>query len=168
MDEFDICIAGAGVIGLAICKQLSTHPSFAGRSILLLDQENNFGQHTSSRNSEVIHAGIYYPKGSLKANMCLRGKELLYDYCARRGIGHKRCGKLIVATDKEEIDTLTGVKEAAAENGVITVLANDSNVVLPRLFDVANENGVRITAVDIQEANLESVFLHLTGRALRD
>ena len=117
MDEFDICIAGAGVIGLAICKQLSTHPSFAGRSILLLDQENNFGQHTSSRNSEVIHAGIYYQSGSLKSQLCVEGKQLLYEYCLAHQVPHKKIQKLIVAQKYDE-NALSALAQKAEANGV--------------------------------------------------
>ncbi|NQV69163.1 MAG: NAD(P)/FAD-dependent oxidoreductase [Pseudohongiella sp.] len=118
MDKFDICIIGAGVVGLAIARQLSATAEFSKLSILLLEQETSFGQHTSSRNSEVIHAGIYYPTGSLKAKLCLRGKQLLYSHCEKFDIPFKRIGKLIVA-EETEIDQLQALKVKAEENGVL-------------------------------------------------
>ncbi len=124
MDEFDICIAGAGVIGLAICHQLSTHPRFAGRSILLLDQESAFGQHTSSRNSEVIHAGIYYQSNSLKAKLCVEGNKLLYAYCTAHQIPHKKIQKLIVAQQADG-DGLSTLLEKAEANGVFDLQCID-------------------------------------------
>jgi L-2-hydroxyglutarate oxidase LhgO len=116
-DHFDIVIIGAGIIGLAIARQLTLEPCFRSRSILVLDQERGFGQHTSSRNSEVIHAGIYYPTGSLKARLCVRGKALLYDYCQRHAINHRACGKLIVAQPGEE-SKLEALRRQAWANGV--------------------------------------------------
>ena len=94
VDFVDTCIVGGGVIGLAIGKSLS----LLAKDLLVLEQADDFGQGISSRNSEVIHAGIYYPKDSLKARLCVRGKALLYEYCAQRSLQFKRCGKLIVAT----------------------------------------------------------------------
>lgn len=116
-DHFDIVIIGAGIIGLAIARQLTLEPRFRGRSVVVLDQERAFGQHTSSRNSEVIHAGIYYPTASLKARLCVRGKALLYDYCQRHAISHRACGKLIVGQPGEETK-LEGLKRQAEANGV--------------------------------------------------
>lgn len=84
MERVDSVVVGAGVVGLAIARQLAK----AGREVLILEAEASFGTQTSARNSEVIHAGIYYPSGSLKARLCVRGKDLLYAYCAARGIGH--------------------------------------------------------------------------------
>lgn len=110
----DVCIVGAGVVGLAIARELAV----CGKDVLLLEQGPRFGEGISSRNSEVIHAGIYYPTGSLKAELCLRGKALLYEYCGSRSIGHDRIGKLIVATTKDEQKQLEGIKRQAAENGV--------------------------------------------------
>lgn len=97
---FDICIVGAGVVGLALARALSAH--WGKASILVLEQHAGVGQETSSRNSEVIHAGLYYPPGSLKARLCVRGNALLYDFCARHDIPHKRLGKLIVAQSGED------------------------------------------------------------------
>ena len=93
MDRFDICIAGAGVVGLAIAHRLLE--AFPKASIVLTEQESTFGQHTSSRLSEVIHAGIYYPPGSLKARLCVEGKEALYAFCDKYRVPYRRIGKLI-------------------------------------------------------------------------
>ena len=94
MEQVDSVVVGAGVVGLAVARALA----LAGREVLVLEAAEAIGTQTSSRNSEVIHAGIYYPQGSLKARLCVQGRQMLYDYCAERGIGYRRCGKLIVAT----------------------------------------------------------------------
>lgn len=114
MEKVDTVIIGAGVIGLAIARQLAR----PGKSVFVLEQHSNFGEETSSRNSEVIHAGIYYPSGSLKASLCVRGKALLYDYCEQQSIPCGRIGKLIVATAAEEISQLEHIYSQAAANGV--------------------------------------------------
>lgn len=118
MDKFDICIVGAGVVGLAIAHKLSSAKEFKKLSILLLEQETSFGQHTSSRNSEVIHAGIYYPTNSLKAKLCVRGKELLYAHCSEFDLPYKRIGKLIVGQENDQ-SQLQALKVKAEENGVM-------------------------------------------------
>ncbi len=114
MDEFDCVVAGAGVVGLAVARALA----LAGREVLVLDAAEGIGTETSSRNSEVIHAGIYYPAGSLMARCCVEGKQMLYAYCAERGIPHANCGKLIVATDEAEAEKLASIQARAAANGV--------------------------------------------------
>ena len=111
----DICIVGAGVVGLALARELSG--AFPAKEILLLERHDEAGQETSSRNSEVIHAGIYYPPGSLKAVTCIRGRNLLYDYCAQHQIPHKRIGKLLVASEAES-STLENIQRRAQANGV--------------------------------------------------
>ena len=93
----------------------------AGREVIILDAEDAIGTHTSSRNSEVIHAGIYYPKGSLKARACVEGKHRLYEYCASHGVPHRRCGKLIVATSEPQLKELEGIRTKAHANGVTDV-----------------------------------------------
>lgn len=97
---FDVCIIGAGVVGLSLARALSAR--WPRASILVLEQNADVGQETSSRNSEVIHAGLYYPSESLKARLCIRGNQLLYDYCGQHSIPHQRLGKLIVAQAGEE------------------------------------------------------------------
>ncbi|MBV9360025.1 MAG: NAD(P)/FAD-dependent oxidoreductase [Betaproteobacteria bacterium] len=114
MDRVDAVVVGAGVVGLATARELA----MSGREVVILDAEDAIGTHTSSRNSEVIHAGIYYPKGSLKARACVEGKHLLYDYCATHGVPHRRCGKLIVATSEPQLKELEGIRAKAHANGV--------------------------------------------------
>jgi L-2-hydroxyglutarate oxidase LhgO len=118
VDCVDAVVAGAGVVGLAVARALALSPKFAGKELMVLEAANAIGTGTSSRNSEVIHAGIYYPQGSLKALLCVQGRAMLYDYCAERGIGHKRCGKLIVATNEAQVAQLQGIIAKAAANGV--------------------------------------------------
>ena len=114
MDQVDCVVIGAGVVGLAVARALALQ----GREVMVLEAASAIGQGTSSRNSEVIHAGIYYPQGSLKARLSVQGKQMLYDYCAERGIGHSRCGKLIVATHTGQLAQLQGVIDKAVANGV--------------------------------------------------
>ncbi|HVL34186.1 MAG TPA: NAD(P)/FAD-dependent oxidoreductase [Burkholderiales bacterium] len=117
MDELDAVVVGAGVVGLAVARALAR----AGREVVILEAEDAIGCHTSSRNSEVIHAGIYYPRDSLKARACLEGKHRLYEYCAARGVPHRRCGKLIVATDQSQLGELAALQSKAHANGVTDV-----------------------------------------------
>src|SRR5246127_2907918 len=98
MESVEDVVGGAGVVGLAVARALA----LAGREVVILEAEDAIGTHTSSRNSEVIHAGIYYPKGSLKARACVEGKRRLYEYCESHGVPYRRCGKLIVATDASQ------------------------------------------------------------------
>lgn len=114
MERIHAVVIGAGVVGLAVARALALQ----GREVLVLEATNAIGTGTSSRNSEVIHAGIYYPAGSLKARLCVEGKALMYAYCEERSIGHKRCGKLIVATSPAQIEQLAGIQAKAAANGV--------------------------------------------------
>ncbi len=117
MERFDVCIVGAGVVGLAIAYQLSHCAANTKRSILILDRLPGFGQSTSSRNSEVIHGGIYYPPGSLKAKLCLEGKPLLYEYLERKNIPHRKIGKLIVA-QANQAEALERILDNAASCGM--------------------------------------------------
>src|SRR6266550_9525213 len=114
MDKVECVVIGAGVIGLAVARQLAQ----AGREVIVLEAAESIGTVTSSRNSEVIHAGIYYPAGSLMARMCVSGKRVLYQYCAEHGVPHRNCGKLIVATNQAESDKLAEIKGRAEANGV--------------------------------------------------
>jgi L-2-hydroxyglutarate oxidase LhgO len=112
--DAEITIIGAGVIGLAIAETISEEC----KNVFLIEKHLSFGQETSSRNSEVIHAGIYYTKNSLKSKLCNEGKRLLYDYCKKYDVPYKNCGKLIVATSEEEISIIEGIRQTAIQNGV--------------------------------------------------
>jgi L-2-hydroxyglutarate oxidase LhgO len=114
VEQIDAVVIGAGVVGLAVGRELALQ----GLEVMVLESENAIGTGTSSRNSEVIHAGIYYPAGSLKARLCVQGKELLYAYCGERGVAHQRLGKLIVATSAGQVAQLAGIQAKAAANGV--------------------------------------------------
>ncbi len=114
MEQVDSVGVGAGVVGLAVARALA----LAGREVLVLEAAEAIGTQTSARNSEVIHAGLYYPQGSLKAQLCVQGRQMLYAYCAERGIGHRRCGKIIVATAAEQVAELQRIIQKAADNGV--------------------------------------------------
>jgi L-2-hydroxyglutarate oxidase LhgO len=107
-------VVGAGAVGLAVGRALA----MAGHEVMLLEQHALIGSETSSRNSEVIHAGIYYPPGSLRATLCVRGKELLYAFCAENSVPHARCGKLLVATQESQLPKLAAIKATAEKNGV--------------------------------------------------
>jgi L-2-hydroxyglutarate oxidase LhgO len=113
-EKVDCVVVGAGVIGLAIARSLAK----SGREVIVLESENDIGTDTSSRNSEVIHAGIYYQPDSLKARLCVEGKEALYSYCEERGVEHKQLGKLIVASQEKDIATLKKLKTTAETNGI--------------------------------------------------
>lgn len=114
MEEIDAAVIGAGVVGLAVARALA----MAGREVLVLEAADAIGTETSSRNSEVIHAGIYYPRGSLKARLCVEGRQKLYRYCEERGVPHKRLGKLIVATEPGQEARLAAIAESARACGV--------------------------------------------------
>lgn len=119
MDKLDCAVIGAGVVGLAIARALA----LAGREVVVIEKHHAIGMETSSRNSEVIHAGIYYPTGSLKARLCVAGRRALYDYCSERGIAHRRCGKLIVATSDVQAPRLAAIHAQAHANDCIEVVA---------------------------------------------
>ncbi len=114
MESIDCAVIGAGVVGLAVARALA----LAGREVVILERAGAIGTETSSRNSEVIHAGIYYPSGSLRARLCVAGKHALYRYCDERGIAYQRLGKLIVATSDSEVASLGKYLQQAAVNGV--------------------------------------------------
>jgi len=118
VEKLDAVVVGGGVVGLAVARALAQ----SGREVVILEAEDAIGTHTSSRNSEVIHAGIYYPKGSLKARACVAGKELLYEYCVAHGVPHRRSGKLIVATNHEQVGELENIQKKAHANGVADVV----------------------------------------------
>src|ERR1700709_2865544 len=114
MDRIECVVIGAGVVGLAIARALAAR----GREVIVLEAAEAIGMGTSSRNSEVIHAGIYYPRGSLKAILCVRGRAMLYDYCDSHGVPYRRCGKLLVATARHQLPQLASIAQKGIENGV--------------------------------------------------
>lgn len=114
MEQADVVVIGAGVVGLAIAR----HLSLAGREVLVLESAEAIGTGVSSRNSEVLHAGLYYNQNSLKARFCVSGKHMLRDYCRERAIDLRQCGKLVVAEKPEQLPELTGIKEQGERNGV--------------------------------------------------
>lgn len=113
-NEVDTIVVGAGVVGLAVARALA----LTGREVIVIERSGAIGTETSSRNSEVVHAGLYYGRDTLKAGLCVRGRDLLYAYAAAHGIAHERCGKLIVATAPSEEPALAAVEAAARANGV--------------------------------------------------
>ncbi len=114
MERVDCVVVGAGVIGLAVARALACE----GREVLILEAESAIGTATSSRNSEVIHAGIYYPTDSLKARLCIAGRDMLYRFCDDHGVAYRRCGKLIVAADAAQTRDLDRLWRLAQANGV--------------------------------------------------
>ena len=133
--DVDITIIGAGVVGLAIASRLSEKYN----NIFVLERNNKFGQEASSRNSEVIHSGIYYPRNSLKAQLCVKGNKLLYSLCEKENIPIRKCGKLIVATNEKEIEELNILYENAKNNGVNNLQFLDSEEIAkkePHIFGI--------------------------------
>jgi L-2-hydroxyglutarate oxidase LhgO len=112
--DFDAAVVGAGAVGLAC----GYHLALDGKQVVVLEKERLIGQGISSRNSEVIHAGLYYPTGSLKAELCVRGRRLLYPFLEAHGVGYDRCGKIVVATEEDEITHVEAVAKQAEINGV--------------------------------------------------
>lgn len=136
MDEIDCVVIGAGVVGLAVARALALQ----GREVLVLESEGAIGTGTSSRNSEVIHAGIYYAAGSLKARLCVEGRHALYAYAADRGVPHRRCGKLIVATSEGQVAQLEAILAKAHANGVddmVLLSAAEARALEPQLACLA-------------------------------
>lgn len=132
MDHVDTVVIGAGVIGLAVARALA----LSGHETLILESESHFGTQTSSRNSEVIHAGIYYPPGSLKARLCLEGRIKLYEYAKSHNIDHRACGKLLVATTEAELPKLEAIAENARLSGVhdlIRLSADEAHALEPEV-----------------------------------
>lgn len=162
--DADITIIGAGVIGLAIGERLSG----CFRNVFVIEKHPTFGQETSSRNSEVIHAGIYYPQGSLKAKLCVEGKNLLYEYCRNYDIPFKNCGKLIVATTPDEISVIQGIKETAAKNNVdLEILGKEQIAALePDIFALKALFSPTTGIIDTHSLmkQFETVFLNNNGQ----
>jgi L-2-hydroxyglutarate oxidase LhgO len=136
MERIDAVVVGAGVVGLAIARSLAR----AGREVVVLEAAHAIGTVTSSRNSEVIHAGLYYPTGSLKAQLCVQGRQMLYAWCVERGVEHRRCGKLIVATHDGQLAGLKALQAQAEANGVHDLQwlgAAEARALEPQLHGVA-------------------------------
>jgi L-2-hydroxyglutarate oxidase LhgO len=136
MERVDCVVIGAGVVGLAVARRLALR----GREVVVLESEDRIGTGISSRNSEVIHAGIYYPANSLRARLCVAGNRALYAYCASRSVDHRRCGKLIVATDDAQIETLRQIRRCAEANGVLDLqwlTTKEAQTLEPRLHCTA-------------------------------
>ena len=182
--ELDVVIVGAGVIGLSIARELA----LAGREVIVLERNANIGEETSSRNSEVIHAGIYYPQDSLKAQLCTRGKVLLYSYCDKKSISYNRCGKLIVALTEDQKKTLHKLQSYALKNGVYdtetldaaevrklepsiqcsaglfspsTGIIDSHHLMLSLQSDLENAGGRVVPLSEFTEAHLKGNKLHL-------
>jgi L-2-hydroxyglutarate oxidase LhgO len=140
VDKVDGVVIGAGVVGLAVARALLQTAPNSARDWLVLEAADAIGTGTSSRNSEVIHAGIYYPQGSLKAKLCVQGRDMLYHYAQARGVSHQRCGKLIVATQMSQLPALEAILQKAHANGVIDVVmltAQQAQAMEPHLACVA-------------------------------
>jgi L-2-hydroxyglutarate oxidase LhgO len=151
--DTDTVVIGAGVVGLAIARALAC----AGREVIVLEREAAIGLATSSRNSGVIHAGIYYPADSLKARLCVRGKALLYEFCASRGVRHARCEKLIVAATDTEAIMLRGFERSAALNGagdIRRLTADEVSALEPEVRCVAALHSLTTGIVDVHELML--------------
>lgn len=121
MESVDCLVVGAGVIGLAVARALAAR----GRDVIVIEAADRIGAGISSRNSEVVHAGLYYPQGSLMARLCVEGRRALYDFCASRHIPYRKCGKMIVATSPDELGKLEAIRERARANGVDDVALLD-------------------------------------------
>jgi L-2-hydroxyglutarate oxidase LhgO len=162
MEKIECAVIGAGVIGLAVARALAAQ----GREVLILEAENAFGTGISARNSEVIHAGIYYPAGSLKARLCVSGRAMLYAYCAERGVAHRRCGKLIVAGNEAQREQLHRIAAAAATNGVddLRPLSRDE----ARTMEPALECTAALLSPSTGIIDSHALMLSLLGDAERD
>jgi len=140
LDKIDGVVIGAGVVGLAVARALILAAQDDAKEWMVLEAADAIGTGTSSRNSEVIHAGIYYPHGSLKAKLCVQGREQLYAYASERGIAHQRCGKLIVATHADQLPALEAILQKAHANGVsdlVMLTAEQAKAMEPALSCVA-------------------------------
>ncbi len=167
MDKVDVLIIGAGVVGLAVVAELSKQ--FTDKSVVLLEQHSKFGQETSSRNSEVIHSGIYYPTGSLKAKLCVEGNQRLYQFCREWEIPHQRIGKLIIARDETEIPALDSILAQGRENGVsdLELLDGDRIAELePNITAVAAIHSPSTGIVDSHQLMLRLEWLALEQGAI--
>jgi L-2-hydroxyglutarate oxidase LhgO len=159
MDHCEIAVIGAGVVGLAIARALA----LAGREVVILEQETRFGSHTSSRNSEVIHAGLYYPTGSLKARFCVEGGRRLYEYCRSHQIEHRRCGKLVVGRGAAQASAIEAIAAQAAANGADAVRLVDGAELRALEPELRAEIGLVSPATGIVDSH--GLMLSLLGEA---
>ncbi len=162
MEKIEAVVIGAGVVGLACARALAQR----GIETVILERHEAFGTETSARNSEVIHAGIYYPTNSLKARLCVAGREAIYAYCAERGIAHRRCGKLIVATDVSQLPKLEALYRQGLANGVddLALIGGDEAMAMePDLFCIA-----AISSPSTGIFDSHAYMLALLGDAERD
>jgi len=157
--EVDVLVVGAGVVGLACARALAQ----AGREVWVLDAAEGIGTGISSRNSEVVHAGLYYEPGSLKARHCVAGRDLLYRYCEARGVGHRRCGKLIVATRDEERAALATIEQRARASGVASLRWLDAAEV--RAMEPALQAVAALWSPDTGIVDSHGLMLALQGDA---
>ncbi|SAK96178.1 FAD-dependent oxidoreductase [Caballeronia temeraria] len=144
MDRIECVVIGAGVVGLAIARALAKR----GREVIVLESGEGIGIGTSSRNSEVIHAGIYYPRGSLKAELCVRGRDMLYAFCQEHGVPHRQCGKLLVATARNQVPQLAALEQKGTEN---------------RVKGLVRISGAQASEMEPQLQCVEAVWSPLTG-----
>ena len=142
--DYDIVIIGAGVVGLAVARELA---ETSHKTVLVIEKEANFGQGISSRNSEVIHSGIYYTPDSLKAKFCTRGRELTYEFCQKHQIWHEQCGKLVIAQDGQ-LNELEKLYDIAQKNGV-----PDNHIIDPK----------ELSALEPQIRGIAALFVGCTG-----
>jgi L-2-hydroxyglutarate oxidase LhgO len=154
-DHLDCVVVGAGVVGLAVARALA----LAGREVVVMESEPQIGMHTSSRNSEVIHAGIYFPQDSLKARFCVRGKELLYDFCESHQVDYKRIGKLIVAPSVGDLDRLNAIQLRAAKCGVQDLKLLSANELSKFEPDVVGNRGLFSPSTGIVDSHQLMVAL---------
>ena len=157
MDRVECVVVGAGVVGLAVAARLAQQ----GLEVVVLEQHDCIGSETSSRNSEVIHAGIYYPANSVKAKLCVRGKSLLYEYCETFGVPYRRCGKIIVASRTAHVATLRGYIDQAAGNGVKDLVWLGASEVTDLEPEVLTVGGVLSPSTGIIDSH--SFMLSLLG-----
>ncbi len=161
MDNVDCLVIGAGVVGLAVAAKLAE----AGLEVLVLEQHDSIGTETSSRNSEVIHAGIYYPKDSLKARLCVEGKAMLYEHCTAFGVPHRRCGKLIAAAHPGQVEAVQAFIDKAAANGVNDLRWLSARAVAELEPEVACVGAVLSPSTGIVDSH--TFMLSLQGRVER-
>lgn len=162
MDNVDCVVIGAGVVGLACARALAV----AGREVMVLERETTFGSGISARNSEVIHAGLYYPPGSLKARLCVQGRDALYRYCADRGVAHSRCGKLIVAPHAEQVAALEAIRARAKANRVADLALLDRTAI--RHVEPALDAAAALLSPSTGIVDSHGLMLALLGDAERD